>query len=137
MHEWALAEAVVQTAVGALGDRDPSRLRSIRLAIGELQAIERDIFDYALSVLLGERSFGSVSVAVDSEPATLRCEACAHRWGLSETSGLAAESREAIHFLPEAVHAFVRCPSCGSPDFRVVDGRGVRVVSIEVAETSP
>ena len=137
MHEWALAEAVVQTAVGALGDRDPSCLRSIRLAIGELQAIERDIFDYALTVLLGERSLGSVGITVDPEPATLSCETCGHLWHLSETSGLAADIREAIHYLPEAVHAFLRCPNCGGPDFRVVDGRGVRVVSIEVAETSP
>ena len=44
------------------------------------------------------------------------------------------ETREAIHFLPEAAHAFVRCPSCGSPDFAVSKGRGVSIKSIDISE---
>ncbi len=135
MHEWALAEAVVQTAAGALGDRDPTCLRSIRVAMGELQAIEREIFDYAMSTLLAERSFVSATVTVEDEPARLACAACGHGWGLAETPGLTEDTREAIHFLPEAAHAFLRCPRCASPDFRVVEGRGVKVLSIEVSES--
>jgi hydrogenase nickel incorporation protein HypA/HybF len=42
--------------------------------------------------------------------------------------------REAVHFLPEAAHAYLRCPRCGSVDFDVAAGRGVSIVSIELEE---
>jgi hydrogenase nickel incorporation protein HypA/HybF len=40
------------------------------------------------------------------------------------------EAREAIHFLPEAAHAYIRCPKCGSPDFEILSGRGVWLESV-------
>jgi hydrogenase nickel incorporation protein HypA/HybF len=39
--------------------------------------------------------------------------------------------KEAIHFLPEAVHAYISCPNCGSFDFEIVGGRGVYIRRIE------
>jgi hydrogenase nickel incorporation protein HypA/HybF len=44
--------------------------------------------------------------------------------------GDAAEA-EAVHFIPELAHAFLQCPSCGSPDFEMLAGRGVSIGSIE------
>ena len=49
---------------------------------------------------------------------------------VTETRDLDEQTREAIHFLPEAAHAFIRCPSCKSPDYRVQAGRGVSIASI-------
>jgi hydrogenase nickel incorporation protein HypA/HybF len=41
------------------------------------------------------------------------------------------EVSEAIHFVPEMAHVYIKCPSCGSPDFEVVEGRGVWLQSIK------
>ena len=41
-----------------------------------------------------------------------------------------ANEREAIHFVPESAHAFLRCPACKSPDFEISKGRGVWVERI-------
>jgi Zn finger protein HypA/HybF involved in hydrogenase expression len=38
---------------------------------------------------------------------------------------------EAIHFIPELSHAFVRCPECGSPDFIILAGRGITLERVE------
>ena len=38
---------------------------------------------------------------------------------------------EAIHFIPELAHAFLECPSCQSPDFELLQGRGVSIGAIE------
>jgi len=40
------------------------------------------------------------------------------------------ETSEAIHFVPEMAHVYIKCPSCDSPDFEVLEGRGVILASI-------
>lgn len=130
MHEWALADAVIEATSSALAGRDPSCLRAVTVTVGELQAIDHEIFTFALTMLLKERPFRTAVYHLETEPAGFRCGACEREWALAETHGLTDETREAIHFLPEAAHAFVRCPSCGSPDYRVLKGRGVSIASL-------
>jgi hydrogenase nickel incorporation protein HypA/HybF len=133
MHEWALADAVIEATSAALEGRDPACLRVVNVLIGELQAIDREIFDFALTTLREERPFRGARYNLETEHAAFLCAACGREWSLQETASLTAETREAIHFLPEAAHAFVRCPSCASPDFRVQKGRGVSISSIELS----
>jgi hydrogenase nickel incorporation protein HypA/HybF len=133
MHEWALADAVIEATESALAGRDPACLRGVNVLIGELQAIDREIFHFALTTILEQKSFRGARYNVETEAAAFLCAACGREWSLAETHSLTAETREAIHFLPEAAHAFVRCPSCGSPDFRVQKGRGVSIASIELS----
>jgi hydrogenase nickel incorporation protein HypA/HybF len=72
-----------------------------------------------------------VTFEVRTEPAELRCRACEQEWRLGDSlSGLPEEQREAVHFLPETAHVYVRCPRCASPDFDIVRGRGVTVAAI-------
>jgi hydrogenase nickel incorporation protein HypA/HybF len=130
MHEWALADAVIEATSAALAGRDPSCLRAVTVTIGELQAIDHEIFSFALRTLLEERPFRAAAYNLETEPARFLCGACEREWSLAETNDLSEQTREAIHFLPEAAHAFVRCPSCGSPDYRVQTGRGVSIASL-------
>ncbi len=130
MHEWALAEAVIEATAGALGGRDPSCLRGVTVLLGELQAIDREIFTFALETLVQERPFRTAAYTLQTEPARFLCTTCQRDWTLAECTGLEGDAREAIHFLPETAHAFVRCPSCGSPDYRVQAGRGVSIQSL-------
>jgi hydrogenase nickel incorporation protein HypA/HybF len=41
------------------------------------------------------------------------------------------DTAEAIHFVPEVAHTYIKCPSCGSPDFEIVEGRGVWLENIK------
>jgi hydrogenase nickel incorporation protein HypA/HybF len=130
MHEWALADAVIEATSSALAGRNPSCLKGVTVSLGELQAIDHEVFTFALRTLLEDRPFRSAAYHVQTEPARFLCSACEREWSLAETPDLDDQNREAIHFLPEAAHAFVRCPSCGSPDYRVKAGRGVSIASI-------
>jgi hydrogenase nickel incorporation protein HypA/HybF len=130
MHEWALAEAVIEATSAALGERSPACLRGVTVTVGELQAVDHEVFLFALTTLVQEQPFGSAAFHLETEPATFLCGACSKEWPLSETRNLDDSSREAIHFLPEAAHAFIRCPSCGSPDYAVQKGRGVSISSL-------
>lgn len=133
MHEWALAEAVLQSVEDELADRGPISVRSVTLLFGELQKIDREVFLIGLRSLCRDTSLNPDVFQVEEEPASFRCSGCGREWGLDET-GATEEEREAIHFLPESAHAYMRCPGCGSPDFRVEKGRGVVIQAIEFVE---
>jgi hydrogenase nickel incorporation protein HypA/HybF len=134
MHEWALADAVVVSILGALEGRDPRSLRRARIVLGELQAVDKEIFLFGLRTLLEPHGISADKLTLATEPAEFLCGNCGKRWGLAEDPGLSEEQREAIHFLPEAAHAFSRCPACKSADFHVEKGRGVGIDVIELEE---
>jgi hydrogenase nickel incorporation protein HypA/HybF len=136
MHEWALADAVIEATSSALAGKNPACLKGVTVTLGELQAIDHEIFLFALGTLLEERPFRSAAYTLETEPARFRCGACGREWSLQETRDLDEQTREAIHFLPEAAHAFIRCPSCASPDYRVQAGRGVSIASLTLDESA-
>lgn len=129
MHEWALAEAAVETVRREAGGR---RVLGVRLAFGELQQVDREIFASALAELASAAGLEAASFAVEDEPARFACRACGRAWALADLPALSEDDREAVHLLPEAAHAYLHCPGCGSADFDVVAGRGVSIVAIEL-----
>jgi hydrogenase nickel incorporation protein HypA/HybF len=135
MHEWALAEATIETVRREAAGR---RVLGVRLAFGELQQVDREIFTAALADLAPAAGLATDAFEIAGEPARFACRACAATWALADVPGLSDDDREAIHLLPEAVHAYLRCPRCGSADFDVAAGRGVSISAIEVEErTAP
>ncbi|MCW4052076.1 MAG: hydrogenase/urease maturation nickel metallochaperone HypA, partial [Candidatus Bathyarchaeota archaeon] len=49
MHEWALAEAVVSTSVRIAEEKGLKEIIELKIKIGELQQIDQEIFEFALS----------------------------------------------------------------------------------------
>ena len=134
MHEFALADAVMRAALSSARSEGLARVTALHLKVGELQQIKKDVFEFALQETrpAGGALLAETAVTVVIEPATFRCRACGHEFLLAEASGARADDeREAIHFVPELAHAFMTCPSCASPDFEIVGGRGVSIESIE------
>ncbi|HIC99470.1 MAG TPA: hydrogenase nickel incorporation protein HypA [Pyrodictiaceae archaeon] len=127
MHEWALASTVLHFLFRELGCR---KLEHVVIALGELQNIDWDVFRFALENIAKMEGFEIKRVEFVEKKAKFRCNRCGCEWRLDEL-GLSEEEREAIHFVPETVHAYVRCPKCGSRDFTVVEGRGVELVSFK------
>lgn len=133
MHELALAEAVVAAALDAAEREGLASLEGIGVRVGELQRITRDVFEFALREVLpaGEPRLAGTRITLEVEPARLRCRACARAFALAEAAGAPTpDELEAIHFVPELAHGFLRCPACGSPDFQVLAGRGVSIAWI-------
>jgi hydrogenase nickel incorporation protein HypA/HybF len=129
MHEWALAEAVIAAASQIAEKEQLKRVTEVKIKIGEMQHIERDIFDFALSQLRPAK-LRKARFEVETEKAELKCRACGHEWPFSENK-LDTDSTEAIHFVPEAAHAHIKCPKCGSPDFEITRGRGIWLETIK------
>ncbi len=133
MHEWALAEAVIRTALALLEREKAKEILEVEVLIGELQQVDIDIFEMALNELKKETPMEKALITIKKEPARFKCRSCGTEWSLSEVEDeLSEEEVESIHFIPELAHAFIKCPNCGSPDFDVVQGRGVWIGKIEV-----
>ena len=134
MHELALAEAVIRAALDTAARNDIARLTRIVVGIGELQSIEREVFEFALREVIpaSEPRIAATRIDVELEPASFRCRPCGREFALADCEGSRDdEAWEAIHFIPEVAHAFVRCPQCESPDFEVTAGRGVVLRELE------
>lgn len=128
MHEWALAEAVVSAASEAAEKEGFREIKEVRIRVGELQQIDQDVLRFALQQIKGPRLESAV-FKIEEARARMTCRACGRVWVFNEQK-LDEGVVEAIHFVPEVAHAYVKCPRCGSPDFEVVEGRGVWLLGV-------
>lgn len=129
MHEWALAEGIISAAVKFSEEQDFKEIIEIVVKIGELQQIEHDVLKFALEELR-RPPLQNTNFVFDSIPGRLKCRVCGEEWEFNPEK-LTEDMSEAIHFVPEVAHVYVRCPDCESPDFEVIEGRGVLLASMK------
>jgi hydrogenase nickel incorporation protein HypA/HybF len=129
MHEWALAEAVLASARQIAVQNHLRIVTEITLRVGALQQVEPPILRFALSQMK-EDIFKNTKFHILRAKSSLRCRVCGNIWEFSRKK-LDQATSEAIHFIPEAVHSYVKCPKCGSPDFEIASGRGVWLEDIK------
>ncbi len=128
MHEWALAEAVLSAASEIAGREQLDEVTEINISIGELQDIEREIFKFALSQMKPAK-FEKTRFRITSAKTILKCRNCGNDWQLKNQFD--ATQKEAIHFVPEVAHTYIKCPKCTSPDFEITQGRGIWIRNIK------
>ena len=129
MHEWALAEAVISTASQIAEKEGIKEITEVRIKVGELQQIELNILEFALSQLKTSK-FEKANFNIETLKAKLKCRVCGRQWIFSRET-LGEDAAEAVHFVPEIAHTFIKCPKCDSPDFEILQGRGIWLESIK------
>ncbi|MGQ9551465.1 MAG: hydrogenase nickel incorporation protein HypA [Candidatus Bathycorpusculaceae bacterium] len=129
MHEWALAEAVIAAASQIAKKERLREVSEVRIKVGELQQIELDILEFALSELKLE-NLRDAKFRIDVVKAKLKCRVCEFEWFFGEEK-LDESMAEAIHFIPEVAHAYIKCPRCSSADFEFLEGRGVWLETVK------
>lgn len=130
MHEWALAEAVIST-VSQLAEKEGlNEVTEVKLKVGELQQIELDVLKFALSQLKISKLLKNARFDIETVKAELKCRVCGYKW-IFKKEKIDEDVAEAIHFIPEIAHTYIKCPKCGSPDFEIVQGRGVWLESVK------
>lgn len=129
MHEWALAEGVLSTARKFALENDLTKVTEVVIMIGELQQVEHDVLEFAFEQLKTPM-FEDAEFILKSQPAKFKCRNCGHEWTF-KAQGMTEEVSEAIHFVPEMAHVYLKCVECESPDFEVIEGRGVWLAIIK------
>jgi len=132
MHEWALAEAIITSAKGIAEKEKLKEVTEVTIKIGELQQVEPDILRFAISEMKPE-IFKNARFRVLKAKTTLKCRVCGTTWQFN-IKKVDKNTAEAIHFVPEVAHTYIKCPKCGSPDFEIVNGRGVWLENIKGAK---
>ena len=132
MHEWALAEAILTSAKQIAEQEKFKEVTAVTIRVGELQQVEPPILRFALSQMKTE-TFKNAKFHILKAKSTLKCRVCGTTWQFN-IKKLDKTTAEAIHFVPEVAHTYIRCPKCGSSDFEIVSGRGVWLENIKGAK---
>jgi hydrogenase nickel incorporation protein HypA/HybF len=131
MHEWALAEAVLASAKEIAEKEKLKEVTEVTIRIGELQQVERPILRFAISQMKAPL-FKCTKFRILKAKSTLRCRVCGATWQI-DTKKMDKETAEAIHFVPEVAHSYIKCQKCGSPDFEIASGRGIWLENVKGA----
>ncbi len=135
VHEWALAEAVVKAALEISKREGAFRVKEVVVTVGELQQVDLEVFKEAYNCMSRGTILEGSQLRIEVEEAQFECRICGRTWSFREIlKSLTEEVQEAIHFMPEAIYAFARCPACGSVDFDIIKGRGIWIKSIKVTK---
>ena len=131
MHEWALAESVANTVLKYKEEKNLITVSKVLVKIGKLQQIERDIFESALNEIAKMKEIEGDFI-IEEENASFKCRICGKEWDFGEgVKKLSEDESEYVHFIPDIIRVYSKCPICGSPDFEVLKGRGVWIEYIE------
>lgn len=128
MHEWALAEAIIYT-VTEIAERERFKeVSRVNVKVGELQQVDLETIKFALTQLKRGK-LKNTEFRIEPVRVRLKCRICEHGWDFNK-SELDEEVAEAIHFVPEVAHSFIKCPNCGAQDFEFVEGRRMYIESV-------
>jgi hydrogenase nickel incorporation protein HypA/HybF len=129
MHEWALAEAILASAKQIAEQEKLKQVTEVTIRISELQQVEPPILRFALTQMKTQ-TFRNTKFRILKAKSTLKCRVCGTSWQFN-IKKLDKTTSEAIHFVPEVAHTYIKCPNCGSPDFEIASGRGVWLENVE------
>ena len=110
MHELSITEHLLEHCISEAKSRNASRIRVIRLCIGQLRGIVPDCIQIYLDMLSEGTVAEGAKLITHTIPAGIECPEC----------GYSGE-----------IHGS-ECPGCGGWGFRLVHGREFYIDSIEV-----
>lgn len=125
MHEWAIAESIVLY----LKDKGYSRIKKVVVYSGMLQNLDKEIMTFAIGELARLEGLTIAEAVVIEEKPVFRCNTCDYEWKL-EAEPIPDNLLEILHFVPEAIYVYYKCPRCGSRDFEIVRGRGISRIEV-------
>jgi hydrogenase nickel incorporation protein HypA/HybF len=112
VHEMGICKGILDAAVEAAEEQNATRIKEIRISVGELT----EIVDYALQFAFEALSPGTIAeggtLVVERIPAASRCPQCG------------AEFEHGVFDLV--------CPECENPFTESIRGRELRIDSIDI-----
>jgi hydrogenase nickel incorporation protein HypA/HybF len=112
VHELSIAAEVYRTSRSAVAEHGGGRLVAVRLAVGELTAIEPELLGFAWEALLARSGDAGARLDVEWRPARQHCAVCGGEKLRGEGTWLRL------------------CPDCGQP-LAVEGGDELDVLSVE------
>ncbi|MEM3437448.1 MAG: hydrogenase/urease maturation nickel metallochaperone HypA [Nitrososphaerales archaeon] len=133
MHELTLVEGIISYVLDIAHEKG-RHVVSFKVVIGEFAQFNKDLIEDLLVELVKGTELENSKIKVETEKAVVICLYCNSKWGVDELlKPLNNDQREIIHFLPELLSSFSKCPNCGKSDLEIEKGRSVRVTEVELS----
>jgi hydrogenase nickel incorporation protein HypA/HybF len=114
MHELSITLRVVETLTEELRD-EIGDVRLVRLRVGALSGVVPDALRFAWDVACHETRLAGSELHIEQVGVRIWCDVC---------------DREQV--LPDVIP--MRCPICAAPASRVLSGRELEILSVEMTE---
>ncbi len=113
MHEVAIMEAAVQTALATAQESGASRILELRLRVGTLSGVVPEALRFAFDVVCRGTLAEGATLVVDTVPATGWCPDCQAEYACD--------------------HYFSECPRCQNFNGQLRHGRELEISSVEIS----
>jgi len=141
MHEWSVSDGIVRAALAAVARDSLKKVKEVVVYVGELAQLDISILQEAVKIFSENTVLEGVFFRFEVVKAEFECKKCGATWTLKDVMRIIEEETKTskildeeggeydipLHYMPEIVYAFSRCPKCGSKDFEVKSGLGVKV----------
>lgn len=117
MHELSLMEEVRRQAEAAAAAEGAERIEAITLRVGELAGVDVDALRFVFPVVMQGSIAAGAELRIETEEAVCLCEPCGQRF--------------------RARAGCCDCPRCGAISQRLLRGRDLRLVALEVNGEPP
>jgi hydrogenase nickel incorporation protein HypA/HybF len=148
MHEWNLASGVISSLLAYAKSRGDVKIVSATVRIGTLSMVDPQVMEEALTAISKEAGIGGVEFRVERAKTRFSCRRCGAEWTFDDVekdfrasipddlmiSDESGEKDLPTHYFPELIHAWMKCPECGSKDYRTTDVSGVLLEKVELEE---
>ena len=139
MHEYSVAEGIVLSVKSLMREEGLSEISEVTVSVGDLAQIDKEVLLELLKILSSEYGLGNVKYVIVGEETTFKCNYCGFSWNwssvkdsiLKDLCGDIVECDNPVHFIPDLINVFMKCPNCGSQDYSILTGYDVRLVSIK------
>lgn len=112
MHEMALAQGILATALDAAASNDAVKIGRVKILVGEMTNAEPESLKFCFTALAAGTIAEGAELDITIMPLIGRCSKCCGQFAVNG-------------------YYFV-CPQCQSPSVEIISGRELRVEHLEV-----
>ncbi|MCZ7461896.1 hydrogenase maturation nickel metallochaperone HypA [Streptomyces sp. WMMC940] len=112
MHEMSIALAVVDQVEDAARSHGASRVRTVRLRVGELAGVVPDALAFSFQLACAGTLVEGADLVTETVPGLARCAPCGDEWAVGMPPRLT-------------------CPVCDRATTELVSGRELRIAAVE------
>ena len=114
MHELSIAMSIVDGACEEASRHGAMRVESVHLRLGQLSGVVKEALLFSYDLATADTLLEGSKLEIDEVKAAIYCDDCAAERDL------------------ESIQHF-SCPVCGKPSSKVVRGREMTIVGLEIA----
>ena len=114
MHEMSIAVNIVDIVKLELAKNEASQLKSIKLKIGKMSAVEPESLSFCFGAITEGTDMEGARLDIEEVPIRGRCRNCSAEFELDR-------------------YFSTPCPGCGGASSELISGKELDIVSMEVA----